>query len=127
MYRLRLKNKGWVPAESVKASVVSNNNINQERFISIPLNWTHIDGRKRDISSGEEVYLDLFRKNSETEYQWCWPRSGNPPAEPALSKLLSEGKSSIKIEFYDDYSLLDYVNIEFDPKGKTLIKQANLS
>lgn len=121
IYRLHLKNVAlFTAAKNVKATVYSNSGADQKRFIQIPLNWTNIDGRKRDIPAGEEALLDLFQKNSETEYLWCWAHSKSP-YEPAISKLSLEGKSNIKISFSDEYSLLDSVTIEFDPKGKTVI------
>jgi hypothetical protein len=115
MFRFHLKNEGSASTGSVKAIVVHNSNVDQERFIPIPLNWTHV-GNKRDIAGGEELYLDLFLKNENSEYSWCWPH-GIGPNEPAITKLKTDGKSNIKVDFYDKYSLLNSVTIKFDPKN----------
>lgn len=114
MFRLRLENKGGISAKDVKAFVIENSNVDQKRFIPIPLNWTHINGRKRYISNGEEAYLDLFQKNNG-RYLWYWPK-GKAPVEPALTQLSTEGISELRIKFNDDYSILGCVKIEFDPK-----------
>lgn len=120
MYRLYLKNiSKFTPAKNVKAFVTSSSSADEKRFIPIPLNWTYINGRKHDISAGEEALLDLFRKSSDTEYWWCWAH-GNPH-EPAISKLSAESESRIVIEFSDEYTILESVTIKFVPKGKTVI------
>ncbi len=113
MYRLCIKNNTkWSSGKSVKAFVSSNSSADKSRFIPIPLNWTYIDGRKRDISSEEDVLLDLFQKTSTARYFWCWPHGS--PTEPALSELLGTQNSEIRIQFYDEYSSLGHVDIVFD-------------
>ena len=120
MYRLYLKNIArFSSAKSTRAFVSLNSSADQNRFISIPLNWTHIDGRKRDISAGEDAYLDLFKKHNN-EYLWCWAH-GNSPYEPAISKLSTEKESTIRINFSDEYSMLSCVDIQFFPSGEITI------
>jgi hypothetical protein len=113
MYRLVLKNSGKAMARDVRATVSQNRNIDQNRFIPFPLNWTHIDGRKRSIACEEEAYLDLFQQNG-ANYIWYWP-GGRIPDEYALSNLNTVGKSKIQITFHEESSFLGFVELEFDP------------
>ena len=57
-FRIAIKNKGEVTARDVEVSLESIEK--RKNFIPIPLNWTHINSIKRNISPGQTVYFDVF-------------------------------------------------------------------
>ena len=62
VWRIAIKNCGNEVAKNVQADVTKIYDKGQERknFLTVPLQWTHLNSESRDISIGQIVYLDFF-------------------------------------------------------------------
>jgi len=120
VYRLPITNIGS-PALQVSATVIYISNANPERFIPIPLNWTHVDDRERDISTEDEVFLDLFQRTTDKRYAWQWPKFGFISEKELSDISKSDEPIKITIKLSEKYSVLRYVNLVLNYKEGTCI------